>query len=115
MILFLNPLVSGLVLALILQKRRWVDYGSDDDELERMLAELEGGSDPTAGDESRRAASSVMSERSESSNPIDFAQPVEPLTFKYWVSPPRSKSSERRSPRRMPPGMCLRLKRLHSE
>ena len=60
MVLFLNPPVFCLVFTLVLRKRRRVGYGSDEDELERMLAELEGGSDLAAGDRSGRATSFVM-------------------------------------------------------
>jgi len=79
MILFLNSLVFDFVLSLVLQKRHRVDYGSDEDELERMLVALEGGSDSAAGDGSGRAALSVVFERLEFST-LDFAEPVESPT-----------------------------------
>ena len=62
MALLLNPSIFGMDLTFILQKRHRVDYGCDRDDLVRILAELEGGSDPVAGDGSRRAASPVVSE-----------------------------------------------------
>jgi len=52
MILFLSS-IFGLVLTPVLQKRCRVDYGSHNDELERMVTELEEGSDPVEGDRSR--------------------------------------------------------------
>jgi len=99
MILFSNPLIFALLLTLVLQKRHRVDYGSNKAGLERMLVELDGGSDPAAGYKSEKAASFAVSKRSESSDQIDFAEPVESrppsLTFKYWIPPPKSKFSER--------------------
>jgi len=56
----LNPHVLCLVLTLILQKRRQVDYGSDEEELERMTA-VGGGSNPEEGDEvEQEAPPSIM-------------------------------------------------------
>ena len=75
MILFLSSSIFGLVLTLVLQKRCRVDYGSDNDKLERMLAEL--GKVLTRQRETDLgAASSAVSERSESSDLIDFVEPV---------------------------------------
>ena len=92
MVLFLI-LMYSVWSYLVLQKRCRVDYGSDDDELERVLAELEGSSDPATGDRSRRAASSAMSEKTESSDPFDSVELVESLTshFDLQIQDPASK------------------------
>ena len=39
-----------LVLTLVIQKRCQIVYNFDEDKLERMMVEMEGGSDPTMGE-----------------------------------------------------------------
>ena len=94
MVLFLNPPVFSLVLTLVLQKRCRVDYGFDEDELEKMLAELEGGSNSAIWYRSRRATSSVVSEsldpQSRLTPPNKWSLWPLPLTFNYLILLPWS-------------------------
>ena len=94
-----------MVPTLALQKRRWNDYDSDAEELERMMATVGGGSNPEKGDKAEQEAS-----LSDPTSEIKVLGEAVPRRI-----PPRSKSLKRRCPQRTPLGLCLQPRSLYSE
>ena len=73
---------------LILQKKCRVDYGSDTEDMERWLMEMDGGSDPIIGEESRREVLPIASREKVPSDRLEPTESVDSPTLLPEVGVP---------------------------
>lgn len=83
------PYSISMFLIFVLQKKHRVDYCSNAEELDRMMAAKGGGSNPKVGDGVEQKTVPSPSGQPESYDPVSSVRPMEVL---IWIHPLRLRS-----------------------